>query len=230
MQSYLINSSDTNFIQSRLDDFLKNLAVSVYNFHKILPAPSVGITEIRNVVSIVTRKSYDGGNRLIFIENFDKATLEASNSILKILEEPPAGTYIILSCTNINTLLPTITSRCQIINDNQTPHELDSKNHEKIIGIIKDIINSSAGKRLICAGNYAKTKDPALSLLNSMQITLEKCLNEDKPALPLSKIEITVLIRKISGAISYLDKNVNFKAVVDILFLGFPTINSYISQ
>lgn len=39
--------------------------------------------------------------------------VEASNAFLKILEEPPAGTYFLLTTTQVQALLPTILSRCQ---------------------------------------------------------------------------------------------------------------------
>ena len=42
-------------------------------------------------------------------------TIEAANALLKILEEPPAGMYLIMTSSRANLLLPTITSRCQNI-------------------------------------------------------------------------------------------------------------------
>ncbi len=230
MQSFLINSSDNSFINSKIDSLKKELSVSIYNYHFITPSPSIGIEEIRKLITIINRKSYGGGNRLIYIESFDKATIEATNSILKILEEPPPGTYIVLSCINLNNLIPTIISRCQIIHDNHKSTESELKNFEKTVNLIKLIINSSPGKRLLIAGESVKTRDSALNLLNSMLISLDLCLKEEKVELTLSKIEIITLISKISSAISYLEKNVNFKAVIDILFLGFPSAISHSSQ
>ncbi len=230
MQSFLINSSNQSFINSKIDSLKEELSVSIYNYHYITPSPSIGIEEIRKLITIINRKSYGGGNRLIYIESFDKATIEATNSILKILEEPPAGTYIVLSCTNLNNLIPTIISRCQIIHDNDKSTESELKNFEKTVNLIILILNSSPGKRLLIAGESVKTRDSALNLLNSMLISLDLCLKEEKVELTLSKIEIITLISKISSAISYLEKNVNFKAVIDILFLGFPSAISHRSQ
>ena len=42
-----------------------------------------------------------------------RMTIEASNAFLKILEEPPLGTYFFLTTTQVQALLPTILSRCQ---------------------------------------------------------------------------------------------------------------------
>lgn len=224
MQSFLINSSDSKFIRTKIDSLKKELSVSIYNYHEINPSPSIGIAEIRKLTAIVSRKSYNGGKRLIYISDFDKATPEAANSILKILEEPPTGTNIIISCSNMNNLLPTVISRCQIIKDNQIHGKSGTEDIDKTIRIIKDIISATPGKRLILSGNLTKTRESAQNLLNSMQTSLEILLKEDNSSLHLSKTEIAVLIRKISAAALYINKNVNTKAVVDILFLGFPKI------
>ena len=49
------------------------------------------------------------------LENIDYATPEAMNSLLKLLEEPTPGIYAVLTCENKNRVLPTIQSRCQMI-------------------------------------------------------------------------------------------------------------------
>jgi DNA polymerase-3 subunit delta' len=51
--------------------------------------------------------------RVIIIAEADRMTAEAANSLLKMLEEPPNYTYLILCTAHINALLPTIVSRCQ---------------------------------------------------------------------------------------------------------------------
>jgi DNA polymerase-3 subunit delta' len=51
----------------------------------------------------------------IIIEDIDKATAETQNAFLKNLEEPSNNLIYILTASNINNVLPTIASRCQII-------------------------------------------------------------------------------------------------------------------
>ncbi len=53
--------------------------------------------------------------RVYVLENFHLSSLEAQNSILKLLEEPPNNTLIVLSAPSDSKLLPTITSRTKII-------------------------------------------------------------------------------------------------------------------
>ncbi len=64
--------------------------------------------------------------RVIIIEHAGAMTLEAQNTILKTLEEPPVDTVIILTVNDIQTLLPTVLSRAQRV-DVQVPLEAQVK-------------------------------------------------------------------------------------------------------
>ncbi|KQC03365.1 MAG: hypothetical protein APR54_09510 [Candidatus Cloacimonas sp. SDB] len=53
--------------------------------------------------------------KIILVEDADMMTRQASNAFLKTLEEPPEDTVLILTTSRLNSLLPTILSRCQKI-------------------------------------------------------------------------------------------------------------------
>ncbi|AXJ01628.1 DNA polymerase-3 subunit delta' [Cyclonatronum proteinivorum] len=61
------------------------------------------------------RKPNEGNRNIIIISEVEKMRKEASNTFLKLLEEPPPGVVFILTSNNVNALLPTIISRCQHI-------------------------------------------------------------------------------------------------------------------
>jgi len=71
------------------------------------------IREIRNKLSL---KSYSGKVRGVIIDEADLMTEEASNALLKTLEEPQLNTVFILITSKPNRILSTINSRCQAIN------------------------------------------------------------------------------------------------------------------
>ncbi len=71
----------------------------------------IGIDAIRDLRHNATMMP--AGYSIWIIPDADRLTAEASNALLKILEEPPAGTYFFLTTTQVNRLLPTIISRCQ---------------------------------------------------------------------------------------------------------------------
>lgn len=74
---------------------------------------SIGIEEVRSqLVGDVTVKPYSGPYKVYIIDEAEKLTVQAQNSILKTIEEPPAYAVILLLTSNAEALLPTISSRC----------------------------------------------------------------------------------------------------------------------
>lgn len=61
------------------------------------------------------KSSLEGKAKIYLLENIENSTVEAMNSLLKILEEPIPGIYAIFTCQNLSRVLPTIQSRCQVI-------------------------------------------------------------------------------------------------------------------
>jgi DNA polymerase-3 subunit delta' len=78
-----------------------------------LDGTPIKIENIRNISRQFAFGSFEGGARVIVIEGAENMTIEASNALLKSLEEPPKDTYFLLSSSVASKLLPTIISRCQ---------------------------------------------------------------------------------------------------------------------
>lgn len=75
---------------------------------------SIGVDNIRDIIKEVNKKPYEGNKKVIIIYNAEKMTIEAQNAFLKTIEEPPTGVLIILLSENLEIMLETIRSRCQI--------------------------------------------------------------------------------------------------------------------
>lgn len=75
---------------------------------------SIGIDEVRNIIMETNKKPFQGDKKVIIIHEMDKMTEAAQNTLLKTIEEPPAGVYILILCENIESVLDTIKSRCEI--------------------------------------------------------------------------------------------------------------------
>ena len=76
---------------------------------------SIKIDQVREIQREAQYTSYAGKGRVYLLRKAENLTTEAANCILKVLEEPPAGTIFILTADNPYRLLPTILSRCQQI-------------------------------------------------------------------------------------------------------------------
>jgi len=92
-----------------------SLVEDPYNRLELWANPSVSIERIREIRQTSAYKSFEGNGRVVIITDCERMTIEASNALLKILEEPPPKMYIIMISARPNLLLPTITSRCQLV-------------------------------------------------------------------------------------------------------------------
>jgi DNA polymerase-3 subunit delta' len=73
----------------------------------------IKINSIRELRREASMTSYGGGKRVFLISRADEMGDEASNALLKTLEEPSGDCLIVLTTSNRDALLPTIVSRCQ---------------------------------------------------------------------------------------------------------------------
>lgn len=71
-----------------------------------------GIDDIRDLEHQAFLQPYEGRCRVFILDNADRMTVEASNALLKILEDPPPQCLFILISPAEQSLLPTIRSRC----------------------------------------------------------------------------------------------------------------------
>ena len=120
------------------DDYFKSIPVSLkhYNIRELLQIKryvdvlwvekrvnlktgillqKISIEQIKEVKLFLQRKSYSNGYRIIVINTLDDLSKNASNALLKMLEEPPKKLIFILIAHKISKVLPTIRSRSQFI-------------------------------------------------------------------------------------------------------------------
>lgn len=90
----------------------------------ILIQPSgsfIRIDQIRHLCSTLAMKPYEARLRVVIISDAQTMNASSGNALLKVLEEPPDKTIIILTATRVSDLLPTIVSRCRHIRFNPIP-------------------------------------------------------------------------------------------------------------
>lgn len=84
----------------------------------------IKIDDIRHVISRVALRPFSARIQVAMIDGAERLTEEAANSLLKVLEEPPATTRFVLLTSRLSECLPTIVSRCQLIHCQPLPAEL----------------------------------------------------------------------------------------------------------
>lgn len=144
---------------------------------------SIGVDDVREIIEEVNKKPYEGDKKVITIFSGEKLTIQAQNALLKTIEEPPKGVFIIILTTSIEIILETIKSRCQI-------YKLTPLSNEEIQSYI-----------LKKYGNIDTIDfSPALSYAGGIPGRLEKFIDDEE--LQEARKVVLELIREIN------DKNV----------------------
>ena len=73
----------------------------------------IGVEEVAKMHHKMYLKAHNGGNKVMVLFGADKLSENASNKLLKLLEEPPKNSYFFLIGEQIGGMLPTLVSRCQ---------------------------------------------------------------------------------------------------------------------
>ncbi len=84
---------------------------------RVLDAPdeTLKIDQVRDLQRELWLSPHEGTWRVAVLCDFERASTEAANALLKTLEAPPAHVVLILTATEADILLPTIVSRCQVL-------------------------------------------------------------------------------------------------------------------
>ena len=139
---------------------------------------SIKIEAMRHVKRYVGLKPFEAKRKIVIIDRMDKATKEASNSFLKILEEPPLDTIFVLTSPAYHSLLPTIVSRCQKIMFHLLPpslitdflrekHSLDKKKAEQLSLLSRGRI----GRALFLKDNLdLKNRERAFEIISDLSL------------------------------------------------------------
>ncbi len=178
---------------------------------------SISVDEIRyqlnNSVSI---KPFAGPYKVYIIPDADKMTEQAQNALLKTIEEPPAYAVVILIVENVNTLLPTILSRCVELNLKPLKESVITEYLIKNLQIPDYLAETSA---VFAQGNIGKAiryaTDSDFIMLKDECIKLLRTLADKKID------ELAEIIKKIK------DEHYNIDDYLDILILWYRDVLLY---
>jgi DNA polymerase-3 subunit delta' len=118
-----------NFPQSNDSDDWKGIIWSDHPDVGMVVAPKrvLLVEQMRLIEREANYRPYEGKARVFLIDEADKLNDASANALLKVLEEPPQTTHIILLTSRPAMLLPTIRSRCQMIRFSPlSPEEIES--------------------------------------------------------------------------------------------------------
>ncbi len=155
---------------------------------------SIGVDDIRTQINQdMGIRPYQGPYKVYLISEGEKMTVQAQNALLKTLEEPPRYGVVIIMTSSIETLLPTILSRCVVLHMRPVKDEVVRK-------YLMETLQIPDYKAEVCTafarGNIGRAKLLATSEefenVREEAVTLLKYINE------MEISEIVAAIRKIS--------------------------------
>jgi DNA polymerase-3 subunit delta' len=144
---------------------------------------TIGVEDIRaQINNDIVIKPYSSPRKIYIVNEGEKMTPQAQNALLKTLEEPPEYAVIVILTTNVEALLPTVLSRCVVLNMKPVSDALVKKYLMEQLGVpdYKANIcvafargNIGKAKLLASSEEFEKVKDEAISLvknINDMEI------------------------------------------------------------
>ncbi|MFH1375694.1 MAG: AAA family ATPase [Patescibacteria group bacterium] len=110
---------------------------------------TIRIEDLREILARIHNTR--DGRQIFIIHNIERLNRESANHFLKTLEEPPPRTTFLLTTNNLPLLLPTLVSRCRVLQfGNVNPSAIESMLSKKFPGLSPDersrIVNFSMGK------------------------------------------------------------------------------------
>lgn len=180
------------------------------------------INMIKDLIKQTAFAGYNNQPQFFTLLHIDKATIPAQNALLKTLEEPPPQTQIILTANDTNNLLPTITSRCQILYLSDNSATITTDNFKKSLEIPENILNFFTSPQktpfsdlIEIAGSY-KDRHEAILLIKNIISSLHK-----KPPSQLSEKNKIFILSTSLEIITSLQQNVNVKLTLENFFISY---------
>ena len=189
--------------------------------------------QILNIKSEMKEKSINSGKQFYIIEYAENLNSSSANALLKFLEEPDDEIIAILVTKNINKVISTIVSRCQIVNLNHYNRKKDEQYFELALKYL--LVHEDKKEKAVSylSELYEISSDDLKGMINSWiyiyKNVLKLLLNKDseeannESILALSKnnnIESVIdkldKLEKMSNLILY---NVNVRIILDELFI-----------
>lgn len=189
--------------------------------------------QILNIKAEMKEKSINSGKQFYIIEYAENLNSSSANALLKFLEEPDDEIIAILVTKNINKVISTIVSRCQIVNLNHYNRKKDEQYFELALKYLLIYEDKKEKAVSYLSELYEISSDDLKGMINSWiyiyKNVLKLLLNKDseeannESILALSKknnIESVIdkldKLEKMSNLILY---NVNVRIILDELFI-----------
>jgi len=175
--------------------------------------PSIGIATIRSLIGELQQSPFQEQYKVAIIVKAETLTAESQHALLKTLEEPPENTQLILVTSTLESLLPTIVSRCQT-QTLSAMKKIDQEVSENIRNVVKHFSQKDV---FTLSEELGKGREEAVVFMHQLCQELQK-----KLALTPSQETIKDLQQTIF-ALRRLHANCHTKLTLESLFFHLST-------
>jgi len=223
--SYIIYTNDFFSCKNDVNLLIKNIfkvdnlsiVDSDYFVIKKSDKKNIFKEDVQNLKKFFQNTSYISNYRIYLIEEAHKLNSTSANMILKFLEEPSPGIIAFFITTNLDAVLTTIKSRCQIINvfyekENEKPKDEN---------FIKNFLYDNNKYFSIIKAKKVFEKFERGELIEIFNEFLNLCYSD------ITDKENIKLIKIINRVIGMLNNNVNIDYIFDYLFLESSDDNEF---
>jgi DNA polymerase III delta prime subunit len=165
----------------------------------------LGVEQAKEIREFFSIKPYQAKGKAVVLEDGGSLTIEAQNSLLKLLEEPPEEAILLLGAESEDKFLPTILSRCEIIviARSEATKQSFQEDIEKLIS--QDIADRFA---------YIEKLKEKEEFLHALTYFFHS---------KLPKKEAAEFLKELIQAEEWAASNVNLRGILEYLMLNLPT-------
>lgn len=210
----LLVHPDLNIRQTEIDKILENNGFSQNHPDLLLleDGEKLGIEQVRKIQEFLSLKPYQSDKHALVLVAAENLSLDAQNALLKTLEEPAGEAIIVLGAGSEEQLLPTITSRCHIINLNSDRPNTATPKSEKWQKEVERLLNTPIEQRFQFIEKLSEREEFLAFLVSYFR---QKLLENPQPE---TQKFTTILMQGEKWA----KQNVNIRAILEYLILNLP--------
>ena len=183
---------------------------------------SIKIEQMRALQKVAVRLPVEGRKTVVIIEDADALQEAAANSLLKLLEEPPQSTVLILAVQNQDKLPSTVISRCRSYffgaENNLPSAETLQLAQAQAEGFLAELAQKSVADILQFTARFEKDKEGFLSFLLSLWQILSE-MAAGRRACPFEPAATLKAAAFTERALDLQRRNANQRLLADVYFL-----------
>lgn len=179
------------------------------------------VEDMRALVSTANLSPIMGKRKVLIIEQAEKISDEAANTLLKLLEEAAADTTLLLLAAQPAALLPTILSRCQqfVFAGGGGEISLDADTMSSAEGLLRGLPDMPLYQVLIAAREHEKDREGQKLFFFALLKLLHAAARGDRADIAMSGEAMLRSANMVESSLDLLSKNVNQKLLTDIVYL-----------